>query len=314
MTRFTHLKRTTGLLASLASALTLPADAAARTLNDFDLSGALIPVEDIHPGGPPRDGIPAIDQPRFIEAAAARFLRRDDPVVSVTVGDETRAYPLRILVWHEIVNDTIGDLAIAVTYCPLCGTAMVFERQQGERTLSFGVSGLLYQSDVLMYDRQTVSLWSQLASKAVAGPLKGRTLRWLPSEHMTWEAWRRRHPQGLVLSTDTGHRRDYAGTPYEGYEDTERTMFPVPRHRNELSNKEWIAGIVFEGRANAYRVHSLPDGQWVDDTVGGTAIRVRYSRRDRHFAAKLAADESPVPSVLAYWFAWQAFHPDTELR
>ena len=123
------------------------------SLNGFALTNPQVPIAEIRSGGPPRDGIPAIDQPVFVAGNSARFLRDDDLVVSFSEGGETRAYPLRILVWHEIVNDTVGGRPVAVTYCPLCGTAMVFDRRVGDRTLSFGVSGLLYQSDVLMYDR-----------------------------------------------------------------------------------------------------------------------------------------------------------------
>lgn len=287
--------------------------AAAGTINGFDVTDSLIPQEEIRSGGPPRDGIPAIDDPHFIAPEKALFMRGNDPVVSVTIGGTTRAYPLRILVWHEIVNDTIGDRPIAVTYCPLCGTAMVFDRKIGGRTLSFGVSGLLYQSDVLMYDRQTESLWSQLAMKSVSGPMKGEQLRWLPSAHMSWRAWRERYPEGVVLSTDTGFRRNYADSPYDGYEETEATIFPVQRHRKELRNKEWVAGLVLDKHAKAYRLRSLPDGEEIEDDIGGVPIRVRYDRRSRLFIAKRSDTGEVLPSVQAFWFAWQAFYPQTGL-
>ncbi len=172
---FRRLERAGATLAAagLTASLTLHLGAAER-LNGFDVSNALIPREAILSGGPPRDGIPAIVRPRFDPASrAASFLKDEDLVVSVTVEDETRAYPLRILVWHETVNNVIRGQPLAITYCPLCGTAMVFDRRVGERTLDFGLSGLLYQSDVLMYDRQTESLWSQLAMQSVAGATGG---------------------------------------------------------------------------------------------------------------------------------------------
>lgn len=137
--------------------------------NGFDVSHSSVPIAEILAGGPGRDGIPAIDRPRFVMPEQALFLNDDDQVLSVTIDGETRAYPLRILVWHEIVNDKIGTTPIAVTYCPLCGTGMVFSREVDAREVDFGVSGLLYQSDMLMYDRQTESLWSQLEMKAIAG-------------------------------------------------------------------------------------------------------------------------------------------------
>lgn len=182
--------------------------ASARQLNGFDVSNATIPVEEIRSGGPPRDGIPSIDHPKIEPAPEVNFLRDDDIVIGVEHKGEARAYPLRILVWHEIVNDVIADKPVTVTYCPLCGTAMVFDATVDGRQRSFGVSGLLFNSDVLMYDRETNSLWSQLGMRAVSGPAVGKTLTWLPSERLTWKAWRTAHPNGEVLSPDTGHRRN----------------------------------------------------------------------------------------------------------
>jgi hypothetical protein len=276
----------------------------------FKLDNTTIPVAEIRAGGPPRDGIPSIDRPKFVPAAQVRFLAADDLVVSFTHLGETRAYPLRILVWHEIVNDRIGDLAINVSYCPLCGSAMVFDRTIDGRTLEFGVSGLLYQSDVLMYDRQTESLWSQLEMAAVSGPQVGRKLHLLPAQHLTWSAWKKEHPDGLVLSTDTGHDRDYNRQPYDSYEKSPRLMFPVNSNRTDLPTKAWIVGVVVNGVARAYPRDQLPDGQVVEDTVGGTPLRIRYNRANSEVAIT-DLNGTPVPHTPAYWFAWQAFHPAT---
>ena len=276
----------------------------------FNLDHATIPVAEIRAGGPPRDGIPSIDRPKFVPAAGVRFLADDDMVVSFTHHGETRAYPLRILVWHEIVNDRIGDLAINVSYCPLCGSAMVFDRTVEGRVLEFGVSGLLYQSDVLMYDRQTESLWSQLEMAAVSGPQVGRTLQMLPARHLTWSAWKKEHPGGLVLSTDTGHEIDYSKLPYKGYEISPRLMFPVNSNRQDLPIKTWVFGVMVNGTARAYPREQLPDGRIVEDTVGGTPLRIRYDRASREVMITDAMGV-PVPHTPAYWFAWQAFHPDT---
>lgn len=281
--------------------------------NGFDLSNATVPASEILSGGPGRDGIPAMDRPKFVLAKHVRFLQPDDEVVSISVDGVTRAYPLRILVWHEIANDTLGGVPVAVTYCPLCGTAMVFGRRIGDRRLTFGVSGLLYQSDVLMYDRQTGSLWSQLKMEAVSGPLVGTGLVWLPSEQLTWGAWKRRNPGGEVLSTDTGLRRDYSRQPYKGYEKRDATMFPVPRHRQELRNKEWVAGIVVNGEAAAYVLNRLKSHRVVDDVVGGTDVRVEYDAPAHAVRAANTQDGKALPVVKVYWFAWQAFHPDTRL-
>lgn len=293
----------------LAASTAMHAAAGAEKLG-FNLDNATIPLADIRAGGPPRDGIPSIDRPKFIPAARVKYLDSDDMVVSVTHARETRAYPLRILVWHEIVNDRIDDLAINVSYCPLCGSSMVFDRTIEGRTLEFGVSGLLYQSDVLMYDRQTESLWSQLEMAAVSGPQVGRKLRLLPAQHMTWRAWKREHANGLVLSTDTGHNRDYGRQPYGDYERSPRLIFPVNSHRKDLPTKAWVAGVVIDGVARAYPHDRLPDGVLIEDTVGGTLVRIRFDRASRRFTVT-DADGAPVPFTPAYWFAWQAFHPDT---
>lgn len=290
-----------------------PALLAADKFLGFDVSNALIPTKEIHPGGPPRDGIPSIDRPKFVAPNAAEFMRLDDQIVSVTVDGETRAYPLRVLVWHEIVNDTVNGTPLAITYCPLCGTVMVFDRRYAGRELTFGVSGLLYQSDVLMYDRQTESLWSQLAMKSVAGPQAGTGLTWVASEQMTWRAWLERYPGGKVLSTSTGFDRDYQNLPYQGYEQTSRTMFPVPHKRKELGNKEWVAGIILGGQAKAFPIDGLSKGAWMDDTVGGVGIRLRYEAAAEKLEVVRADNGAVVPTVRVYWFAWQAFYPETEL-
>lgn len=287
--------------------------AGTTSMNGFDFSKALIPVDKVLSGGPPRDGIPSIDQPKFTSPGAAGYLSAEDQVVSVTLAGRTRAYPLRILAQHEIVNDEVGGVPVAVTYCPLCGTAMVFKRQVGDRVLTFGVSGLLFQSDVLMYDRQTESLWSQLEMRAVTGPLAGTALEWLPSEQLRWDAWRERTPAGEVLSTDTGFNRDYSRIPYGGYERSPETMFPVPTYRSELPKKEWVLGVLVSGTAKAYPIKRLRSAGRVKDVIAGNEIEVEYDTESELATVREVAGGRAIPSVRAYWFAWQAFHPKTEL-
>ncbi len=283
------------------------------SFNGFNVSNAAIPTSEIFSGGPGRDGIPSIDKPKFIRPTTANFMLPDDLVVSVTVGDKTRAYPLRILVWHEIVNDDLAGLPIAVTYCPLCGTAMVFNRQVGNRTLSFGVSGLLHNSDVLMYDRQTDSLWSQLAMKAVSGSKVNTELEWLASEHLTWSAWKQKYPQGEVLSTQTGSQRNYSGSAYASYEQSPDTMFPVPTHRNELPKKDWVVGVIVDGLARAYPLKSLPPGQAVRDEINSAALEITFHPGSQLVEVRRVESGEVLPSVKVYWFAWQAFYPETAL-
>lgn len=277
----------------------------------FDVSNASIPVREIVSGGPGRDGIPSIDRPRFVAPDRARFLQDDDTVVSVTIGGETRAYPFRILVWHEIVNDRIGDAPFAVTYCPLCGTAMVFDRRVDGRTLEFGVSGLLYQSDMLLYDRQTESLWPQIGMAAVSGSMAGKTLAWLPSEQMTWTAWRARYPGGRVLSTDTGHRRDYNRSPYQGYEQTDRLMFPVNMTRREFPNKEWMIGLLIRGEPVAIPMRDLRNTTTMERRWANTTVVVEYDKTGDSVVARNLSEDEAIPTVRVFWFAWQAFYPRT---
>ena len=286
--------------------------AQAQSINGFDLSTALIDVDDILQGGPPRDGIPSIDKPVFVSTRAVDYLRDDDIVVGLVFDGKARAYPLRILIWHEIVNDTFADANVAVTYCPLCGTSMVFSRDINGKTRTFGVSGLLYQSDVLFYDREDESLWSQLGMKAVTGTQAGTALKWLPSEHLTWAAWREEYPQGEVLSPDTGYRRNYDDSPYASYFASDQLMFPAPLRRRELSNKERVVGVLVDGNAKAYALKDLPSGQVVQDRVGGRPLQVLYDAERQH---PQITDESGkvIPTVVAFWFAWQAFYPDTGL-
>jgi hypothetical protein len=281
--------------------------------NGFDLSNATVPVAEILPDGPPRDGIPAIDRPQFVNASEVDFLRDEDRVLSVKINNETRAYPLRILVWHEIVNDQIGDRAIAVTYCPLAGTGMVFDRRVNGRNVSFGVSGLLYQSDLVMYDRETESLWPQVAMKAVSGAQAGAGLHWLPSENTTWHVWRTAHRDGKVLSTQTGYSRDYRGEAYRSYERSNETMFPVKWIRLELSKKSWVIGMIINDQAKAYALDDLEKEQRVQDNVANTQIELAYNRATRSAEIVDKQNGQPIPFTIAYWFAWQAFYPNTEL-
>ncbi len=288
-------------------------DLHAQSRNGFDLSAATIPLKEILSGGPPRDGIPSIDRPRFVSPEiASGFLKEDDIVIGVTTDGIARAYPLRILVWHEIVNDVIGDQAVAVTYCPLCGTSMVFDALVDGRRRTFGVSGLLYQSDVLMYDRETESLWSQLAMEAVSGPAVGTSLKLLASDHMTWKAWREKYPKGRVLSTETGHKRNYRGQAYASYFSSDKTMFPVPITRRELPNKEFVLGVVIDGKAKAYPLKKLPDGEIISDQIGKQDVKIKWDATARH-PSVLDSKGKTMPSVVAFWFAWQAFYPETEL-
>ncbi len=194
-------------------------------LRDPALPDPLVDPERIRSGGPPPDGIPPVDDPRFLSAEQVDWLADDEPVVALEVGDDARAYPVQILVWHEIVNDTVGGRPVSVTYCPLCTSALAFDRRVGDRLVTFGTSGKLYHSDLVMYDRQTESLWSQLDGRAIAGVLTGTRLTRLPVQTLSWRHWRETHPSGWVLSRETGASRPYGRNPYPGYDQPGKRPF-----------------------------------------------------------------------------------------
>lgn len=191
---------------------------ALRDADDPALPDPLVDPARIISGGPPPDGIPAIDDPRFEPADQVDWLADDEAVIALSLGDEHRAYPVQVLMWHEIVNDTVGGRPVAVTYCPLCNSALAFDRQVGDRLLSFGTSGRLYLSALVMYDRQTESLWSQIERTSLAGVLAGTELDLVPVTTVRWADWRGAHPEGWVLSRETGFERDYGRNPYVGYD------------------------------------------------------------------------------------------------
>ena len=248
--------------------------------DDFDLSRHSVPLDRIMSGGPPKDGIPAIKTPRFVDASAASFLRDDDRVIGLARGGVAKAYPLRILNGHEVVNDSVDDLPVAVTYCPLTGSAVAFDRRIAGQTLSFGVSGRLYESNVLMYDHQSESLWSQLAAEAVTGDHTGAKLAEVPTLVISWKAWKTAHPDTLVLSTSTGHVRDYDRNPYGAYESSGSLMFRPSRRDPRLRPKDRVLGLVMGGAARAYPLSDLQDaGGTVEDSIDGRTVTIAIHQR-----------------------------------
>jgi Protein of unknown function (DUF3179) len=191
-----------------------------------DFARHTVPLSTIAPGGPSRDGIPPVDHPRFTTLAeAARFLTGREPVIALVIAGRARAYPLQILLWHEIVNDVVAGTPVAVTYCPLCNTAIVFARRLGTRSLSLGTTGDLRNSDLVMWDRQTQSWWQQYDGSAIVGVLAGAKLTVLPSATVSFAAFRARYPHGTVLSRRTGFDRPYGRNPYVGYDERGRRPF-----------------------------------------------------------------------------------------
>ena len=283
-------------------------------LTGFDFAKHSIPLNEIHSGGPGKDGIPALDHPKFLAAEkAARQIKDPDRVLGLAFGGESKAYPISILNWHEVVNDRIGGRNVVITFCPLCGTGMVFDGEVGEKQFTFGVSGLLYQSDVLLYDRQTESLWSQIKMAAVTGSMTGAKLTLLPSVQTTWGQWKKTHPESRLLSRKTGFRRNYDRDPYSGYEKSLGMGPGVKKVNPRFHPKEKIIGIEIAGAVKAYPFSVLAQAKLpVEDQLGGTVVRIYY---DDESQTAIIRDKkgNELASVVGFWFAWFAFHPNTEI-
>jgi len=272
---------------------------------------------EIMSGGPPKDGIPAIDDPKFVRASDKRGIRGSEPVITVEIDGATpRAYPIRYLMWHEIVNDTVGGIPVAVTYCPLCNSGMTFDRRVQDRVLSFGVSGKLRHSDMVMYDRQTQSWWQQAVGQGIVGEMAGVDLRQLPTWMESWEQFRARNPRGLVMA-EPAFSRAYGRNPYAGYDSNQRPFlyngedpphgispvtrvvrvgdraWPLTRIREENGVREAGVRISWEsGQASAMDHRVIAKGRDV-----GT-VRVRDAQgRD-------------VPHDVMFAFAFHAFWPE----
>src|SRR5882672_5158496 len=208
---------------SRATATLLPEEAPPYSATiDYttDFSKHSVPYRDIISIGIPKDGIPAISNPRFIGVPeASRWLVDNEPVIFVEVGDDERAYPVQILTWHEVVNDTVGGVPVLITFCPLCNSAIAFERTLEGQVLEFGNTCRLYYSNLIMYDRQSQSWWQQASGEAIAGKLTGKRLVFRPASIISWSDFRAAYPDGKVLSRETGFERTYGRNPYVGYDD-----------------------------------------------------------------------------------------------
>ncbi len=284
-----------------------------RIKKGFNLKNAIIPIEYIKDGGPPRDGIPSIDQPKFLAVQEASYLRDSDRVIGVLYNRVKKAYPVKILNFHEIVNDQFDDHPVVITFCPLCGSGMAFNAQIAGSAKTFGVSGLLYNSDVLLYDRQTESLWSQISGEAVAGSLVSTSLEMIQTQFVTWSEWKKNYPFSEVLSTETGYQRDYSIDPYPTYYESESVWFPVENESDLYHPKTRILGIQVNGKYKAYPFPELDKaGKLVVDQFNGTEINIRFSKKNQT-AFLVAPSENKVHATTLFWFAWVAFFPDTEV-
>ena len=225
--------RLTAILLAIFCPLAWGFNSAEWPNTDFDNTS--IDLGEVMSGGPPKDGIPSIDEPSFISQQQAEdWLGPNEPVIVLAEETEARAYPLQILMWHEIVNDEIAGRPVSVTFCPLCNASIVFDRELDGTVYDFGTTGRLRRSDMIMYDRQTESWWQQFVGEAIVGELTGKKLRQIPSQIVAFNTFRRYYPDGVVLSRDTGHSRRYGQNPYTGYDDINSTPF---LYRGEIDDR-----------------------------------------------------------------------------
>ena len=284
----------------------------ASSKNGFELDTSLVSESEIYRGGPPRDGIPAIDKPTFVAAFEAT-LTVETPVMGVQLNGIAKAYPLRILNRHEVVNDSFAGTDVVVSFCPLCGSGVVFSLPEGRAATSFGVSGLLYNSDVLLYDRASESLWSQLLLKAISGPRRGEVLTLLAATYTTWGEWLRRYPDSLLLREPSADLIRYDNKPYADYQDSAQLWFPVAEKNAAFAAKERVLGLSINGVDKAYPHSELAGSEAVlDDLVGGQRVQIIWSEASQS-AYALDSEGLQLPSVSAYWFAWYSFHPQTKV-
>lgn len=229
-----------------------------------------VPLDKIVSGGPPQDGIPSIDNPKFQSVQEAdKILADSEFVLGLNINGDIRAYPLQILVWHEIVNDVVGDKPVAVTYCPLCFTNQVFSRTLNDgSTVEFGTSGKLYNSNLVMYDRKSNSLWSQALGEGIVGEYAGTKLEKIPFDIAYWKEWKKLYPESKVLSRDTGSVRPYGADPYGDYYTNDLILFPVANDDKRLGLKEIIIGLENENQYKAYKLQDIEETKVINDLIG----------------------------------------------
>ena len=257
-----------------------PPPRGAETEFTTDFSQHAIPYSEILSGGPPKDGIPAVDEPQFISIAEAdEWLEPQEPVIFFAHGEDARAYPLQILMWHEIVNDVVGDLPVTITFCPLCNTAIAFERTVNRQVLDFGTTGRLHYSNLIMYDRQTETWWQQATGEAVVGELTGTRLTFLSAPILAWQDFQTAYPNGQVLSRETGFNRAYGRNPYAGYDNVNNSpfLYDGPLTPGVLPPVARVLTVDLNGEAKAYPFDVLQQVHVVNDTVGGVNLVVLWA-------------------------------------
>lgn len=283
----------------------------ADELNGFSLEKLVVPRESVRGGGPERDRIHSVDAPEFVPPPEAHWSPPGAPVVGLALGGSARAYPVHLLEYHQVVNDELEGVPVAVSFDPLSGIPRAWRREVDGRVLEFGVSGLLHDGQYLLYDRQTESLWAHYTGRAVAGPLAGKGLAGLQVRQEPLGVWFQRHPATVVLARPEPRRIDYRHSPYEVYWVTADVPFDLPARDDRYHPKEVVLGVEVDGRHRAYLGSILTaEGGRIVDEIAGRKIRVAYDSESATFQWE-APDDVAVTD--AYWFAWKSFHPDTDV-
>lgn len=325
----------------------------AASKDNPDPNGWLIPSNEVFDGGPGKDGIPALTDPNFINTNSASYLKDEDLVIIIKEGAEVKIYPHPILDWHEIINDKIGNKFFALTYCPLTGSGISWNRTIDGEISTFGVSGLLYNTNLIAYDRKTNSNWSQMKLQSVNGELISSEIDVYPIIETSWNSAKLMYPNSNVVSTNTGYSRSYGRYPYGSYRTNHSSIiFPVSHNDSRLDAKERVLGVFISDIKKAYRILDFEEPRVFIDQVGNEQVLVYADNKNnliaafkisRHFSDltfKLSSLSLPyiiedsngnhfdifgksldssfpdlemTKSFIAYWFAWAAFYPETEL-
>jgi hypothetical protein len=286
-------------------------DILAETFGFDESTKKTVELANLQQGCPARDCIHSIDAPKYITAEQAP-LSDNDIVVTLSYDGEYRAYPTRILDHHEIVNDTIAGTPLAITWCPLCGSAVGIHRQVGDQLTEFGVSGVLYNSDLVLYDRATETLWDQIEAKGIVGPMTGEQLRFIPLSMTQWGRWRQAHPDTLVLSSDTGFEEDYSTDRYAEYRDSTRLYMPVSNSDDRIHPKTVVYGFELESGSIAFDAALVEENRSYSHDLDGATWELRAGD-DGAVTLRGPAQESVYSPIRLFWFAWYTFHPQTEL-
>lgn len=316
----TFIKSSIGLVLMLLASLSLSVKAEEfnhlkRGWPKTDFSKHTVDLDELQSGGPGKDGIPAIDKPIFLPISKASNLQDNEPVIGLVVGSQAKAYPLRILMWHEIVNDEIAGIPVTVTYCPLCNTSIVFDRRLNGKVLDFGTTGNLRHSDLVMYDRQTESWWQQYGGEAIVGTHTGEKLNIIPSRLESLADFRQRAPKGQVLIPNNPSARDYGANPYVGYD---QSPFPflykgvVPDNVSPMMRVVAVDNIAFTLPYLEEKKQIELDGLALDWRAGQVsaldATRIVESQDVGNVIVQ--RDGQDVPHVVTFAFAFFAFHPE----